>query len=140
VLVVDDEPAVRQVARRLLERGGYRAITVEDGQAAVNALHLHRHEVAAVLLDMNMPGMSGPVTFAALRAINTALPVVFCSGQSADGLVVELAMPGTAFIAKPYSQDELTGAIARLVHTAPARRSIPPVHRFRGGAPRDANA
>jgi PAS domain S-box-containing protein len=117
ILVVDDEPAVRQLGRRILERYGYRTLIAEDGRSAVEVFRAHAAEVAAVVLDLTMPGMDGRATFHALREISE-VPIVFSSGQSAAELTAQLATPDTLFIAKPYNLAELTRAIAQVLQTS----------------------
>jgi PAS domain S-box-containing protein len=117
ILVVDDEPAVRQLGRRILERYGYRTLSADDGRSAVEIFRTHAAEVAAVVLDLTMPGMDGRATFHALREISE-VPIVFSSGQSAAELTMQLAAPDTLFIAKPYNLAELTRAIAQVLQTS----------------------
>jgi PAS domain S-box-containing protein len=117
ILVVDDEPAVRQLGRRILERYGYRTLSAEDGRSAIEVFRAHAAEVAAVVLDLTMPSMDGRATFHALREISE-VPIVFSSGQSAAELAAQLAAPDTLFIAKPYNLAELTRAIARVLQTS----------------------
>jgi PAS domain S-box-containing protein len=117
ILVVDDEPAVRQLGRRILERYGYRTLVAEDGRSAVEVFRVHAAEIAAVVLDLTMPGMDGRATFYALREISD-VPIVFSSGQSVAELTVQLAAPDTLFIAKPYNLAELTRAVAQVLQVA----------------------
>ncbi|HET9222149.1 MAG TPA: GAF domain-containing protein, partial [Roseiflexaceae bacterium] len=117
ILVVDDEPAVRQLGRRILERYGYRTLSADDGRSAVEVFRAHAAEVAAVVLDLTMPGMDGRATFHALREISE-VPIVFSSGQSAAELAMQLTAPDTLFIAKPYNLAELTRAIAQVLQTS----------------------
>jgi CheY-like chemotaxis protein len=115
--VVDDEPAVLQLGRRILERYGYRTLIAEDGRSAVEVFRAHATEVAAVVLDLTMPGMDGRAAFHALREISD-VPIVFSSGQSPAELTAQLAAPDTLFIAKPYNLAELTRAIAQVLQTS----------------------
>ncbi len=114
ILMVDDEPAVRQLGRRILERYGYRTLIAEDGRSAVEVFRAHAAEVAAVVLDLTMPGMDGRATFYALREISD-VPIIFSSGQSAAELSAQLAAPDTLFIAKPYNMAELTRVVAQVL-------------------------
>jgi PAS domain S-box-containing protein len=79
VLVIDDERIVRRVAEVALGRAGYRVLLAESGDESLVVLRSHP-EVTSVLLDMNMPGMSGPETLARLNEIRPDLPVIVCSG------------------------------------------------------------
>jgi PAS domain S-box-containing protein len=117
ILVVDDEPAVRRLGQRILERYSYRTLAAEDGRSAVEVFRAHAAEVAAVVLDLTMPEMDGRATFYALREISD-VPIVFSSGQSAAELAAQLTAPDTLFIAKPYNLAELTRAVAQVLQLA----------------------
>ncbi len=119
VLVVDDEAAVRVVARAALEGAGYRVATADGGAAAVEWFARHHGVVAAVVLDMMMPGLDGPAVIARLRAADPAVPVLAVSGlrptgRDADALTAERV----AFLPKPYSDDDLLTAVAAVVRPA----------------------
>jgi PAS domain S-box-containing protein len=116
ILVVDDEPAVRRLGQRILERYGYRTLAAEDGRSAIDVFRSHA-EVAAVVLDLTMPGMDGRATFYALREISD-VPIVFSSGQSAAELATQLLAADTLFVAKPYNLAELTRAVAQALRAA----------------------
>src|SRR5438093_742448 len=77
ILVVDDEADIRTVIRMCLEGEGYRVKVAGDGRAALEAILAERP--AAVLLDLNMPRMSGWELFDELRAREIAVPVLFMS-------------------------------------------------------------
>src|SRR6185503_14775274 len=66
VLVVDDEETVRMVAKRALEHRGYRVVTAENGQQAIEILAAHP-EITAVVLDLAMPVMTGDQAAVHLR-------------------------------------------------------------------------
>lgn len=74
VLVVDDDPDLRRLLRQLLREAGYRVRLASHGLEAL--VQLQREPVALILLDLNMPGMSGWDCLAALRAVQHAVPVV----------------------------------------------------------------
>jgi CheY-like chemotaxis protein len=111
VLVVDDEPVVRQMAGRLLERLGYTALLAASGEEAVGIAAAYPD--AVVLLDLVMPGLDGRETFLALRKAVPSVRVVVSSGFSLDGRGQELLDLGAcAFLQKPYSLQQLSEAIA----------------------------
>jgi len=124
ILVVDDEPALRSFAEALLEDLGYSARLAEHGRAAVQALLQDPESVAAVLLDMTMPGLSPEETFRLMREIRPDLPVIILSGDL-ETVVRERFPPGTiaAFVQKPYTDEELQMALAETL----ARHSTTPV-------------
>jgi CheY-like chemotaxis protein len=114
ILVVDDEPALRDFAGALLEEMGYAALLAEHGRAAVQLLLQDPEAVAAVLLDMTMPGLSPEETFRLMREIRPGLPVIILSGDL-ESVVREHFPAGTisAFVQKPYTDEELQMALAQ---------------------------
>jgi len=112
VLVVEDEPAVRAVAQAALEAAGFGVVAAEDGRAALAAARERGEEIAAVLLDMSMPRMSGEETFRALRELRPELPVVLTSGYEAGDAVGRLSGDGAVrFVQKPWHPSELVAAV-----------------------------
>jgi len=113
VLVVDDEELVRDVACRALGSLGYRTLACADGAEALELYRRDWRKIDLVLLDMVMPRMNGPATFAAMRGINPEARVVVSSGYSLDGEAGELLERGAAgFIQKPYRIADLGRAVA----------------------------
>ncbi len=107
VLIVDDEPQIRGLGERLLERLGYRALTAADGREALQRLAA-RGDIALVLTDMVMPGMGGWDLVTALRNHGVVLPIIVMSGYS-DELVA--ALDEVHFLAKPFTAMELAVAV-----------------------------
>jgi signal transduction histidine kinase/CheY-like chemotaxis protein len=113
VLVVDDEPLLRQTARRVLESLGYDVLLATDGEHALQVFRAERARIDLVLLDLVMPKMDGQATFHALRTLSPGLRIVLCSGFSADSSWTSLlAYPNVAFVEKPYQRAELSIALA----------------------------
>ena len=108
VLVVDDEPMVREVTGAMLEELGYRCQLAASGSEAIRRLRADPADVDVVILDMTMPDMNGVEALAALRAVRPDLPVVLCSGYSeaevSDRTGGSLA---NAFLQKPFTTSEL---------------------------------
>ncbi len=116
VLVVDDEDMVRDLARLVLERRGYRVLTAADGEEALAQYGAHRGEIDVVLLDYSMPGLTGLQVYEALRKINPQVCVVFSSGYGLQGDATPLLAAGArAFVPKPYRPDELVQAIRQVL-------------------------
>ena len=105
VLVVDDEPAIRQVTQRLLEAFGYRVLSAVDGTEAVAIYARRSNEIAVVLTDMMMPVMDGPATIRELRKMNPAVRIIAASGLDASAHIVALGI--THFLPKPFATDRL---------------------------------
>jgi two-component system, cell cycle sensor histidine kinase and response regulator CckA len=114
VLIVDDEPSVLMITARLVERLGYRALTAENGAAAIVQLRDGQEPIDCVLIDLTMPDMSGDRVIAALRDIAPELPVVLMSGYSAEEMAVRVgASHTTYFLQKPFSSEMLRVTLAR---------------------------
>jgi PAS domain S-box-containing protein len=108
ILVVDDEPSVREITRTTLETFGYRVLTACEGAEAVALYVTHRDEVKAVLTDMMMPMMDGPATIRALMKINPQIPIIASSGHAESDRVAEAAKLGVkSFLPKPYTAEKL---------------------------------
>lgn len=104
ILIIDDEEGIRNVAARMLERLGFKAMICADGPAGIAWFGAHADETLCVLLDLTMPLMSGEATLRELRAISPAAPVVLMSGHG----LVELGqrfgqIQPTAFLQKPFN-------------------------------------
>jgi CheY-like chemotaxis protein len=116
VLLVDDEEAVRAVARSLLERLGFAVVAAEDGAQAVERLADDPGGFVLVLLDLTMPRMGGEAAFTRLRALAPDIPVLFMSGYDEDESSRRFAdRARTAFLAKPFGLEELRRKVAALL-------------------------
>jgi two-component system cell cycle sensor histidine kinase/response regulator CckA len=117
VLVVDDEAALREIAKETLESCDYRVLTAADGAEAV-ALFANRSEpVAAVVTDMNMPVMDGTMTVRAVRRIDPMVPIIVTSGREVQ-FPDEPGSPRIVVLLKPYSAVELLVALGGLLNPA----------------------
>ena len=112
ILVVDDDPDVREFLRESLESFGYRALLAESGEAALRMLDEVRPDLA--LVDFAMPGLSGAAVAEAARARHPGLPVVFATGY-ADTATLEAARAGAPVLRKPFAVAELETVLARFV-------------------------
>jgi CheY-like chemotaxis protein len=110
VLVVDDQPAVRRVARRILEKAGYRVLLAADGEEGLEVFRVHASEVRVVVSDVGMPRRSGTSMVQELRRLRPALPVIFTSGYASHELGSSVA---AAQLDKPYTAEALLNHVAR---------------------------
>jgi len=111
VLVVDDEPFVRSVARRILERAGHTVIVANDGQMALELARSTRLDLA--LVDATMPGMSGGDVLRALAALAPDLPLVLMSGYAREEVRDAAVSAAAGFLPKPFSPEDLREAVRR---------------------------
>jgi DNA-binding response OmpR family regulator len=110
VLVAEDEPGVREIARRILSRAGYTVVTVADGAAAIEAALAEPFDL--VLLDAVMPLATGREAQEKIAAARPEMAFLFASGHSKDILPPEmLAVRGVEMVDKPYHPDALLRAV-----------------------------
>jgi PAS domain S-box-containing protein len=114
VIIIDDEKDVASVIGGMLQSLGYKITIVDSGQKAIN-LFKKKMNFDVVVLDLNMPKMSGKETFEKLKKINPEIPVIISTGYSdRDMDVSQWRHPVDAFLQKPYPIEELSKTI-RLV-------------------------
>ena len=118
VLLVEDEPAVRQFARRALESSGYCVLAAADGAEAMASAVGHAGPIHVLVTDVVMPGMGGPELARRLSQQRPTLRVLFCSGYTDDASVREgVREAGTAFLQKPFSPEELIRKVREVLST-----------------------
>jgi CheY-like chemotaxis protein/anti-sigma regulatory factor (Ser/Thr protein kinase) len=115
VLIVDDEAAVRRALARGLTRHGFVISECDDGAAALTRIAA-TPELAAVILDLSMPGMSGAEVLRRIRAHDATLPVLILSGYVADPTALAGA---TAILGKPIHGAALVEALTQAIATRP---------------------
>lgn len=112
VLVVDDEPANREVVRSMLERAGYRVRLAADGDAGLATFREDPDAFRLALLDLTMPGKGGDETFRLIRRVRADLPVVVMSGYGPQEAMQRFSeAPGIAFLSKPFSLADLLASV-----------------------------
>jgi CheY-like chemotaxis protein len=116
ILVVDDEEVVRKTARVTLQRNGYRVVTAENGEAAVNLFESMAGEIELVVLDLTMPVMGGEAALEHLKRIDPEAKVLLSSGFSFAEVSVRFQGRGLAgFLQKPYTAAQLVEEVQRAV-------------------------
>jgi len=112
VLVIDDEPSVRDVARAILERAGFEVLVAASGREGLERFRACADRIVAVLLDMTMPDLAGEEVFAELRSIRPDVPVILSSGYNEQDATRRFAPAGLAgFIQKPYLPADLLSKV-----------------------------
>jgi CheY-like chemotaxis protein len=115
ILIVDDEPAVIDVARQLLTRRGYRVVARSNAREALALLRSRPDDIDLVITDLTMPGISGIELARELKSWRADLPVILCSGYDADARRGDGIRPADCLIKKPFNIKELDVAIRRLL-------------------------
>lgn len=120
VVVVDDDPSVRQSVHTLLKREGYRVSVYDSADAFLQNLEFHTPTV--LLTDVRMPGMSGVDLQARLKALGHDLPMVFVSGESRQEEIIAAMKHGAIdFLLKPFTAQAMLDALQRAMHMATER-------------------
>ncbi len=112
VLVVDDEPGIRDLLATILRRAGYRVLVAADGREAVTLYQPRASEIALVVTDLGMPEMGGAMLADVLLRINPAVKLLFISGAGPAG-PAETVPAGRPALPKPFTREEVLVAIRR---------------------------
>ena len=116
VLVADDDPAIRQMARRILEVGGYRVIAAIDGAEAVKIL-AGGAAIDLLMADLEMPNLAGEEMARQCRVTHPDLKILYVSGVIDRLLDARPVLwEGEAFLDKPFTPSGLLEAVSLLLH------------------------
>lgn len=114
ILVVDDDPDIREALRDYLEHDGYRVETVGAGEPAIERVRHTRY--GAVLLDVGLPDVDGLTVLRSLHEIEPSLPVViFTAFTSYENTVGSLSKGAFAYLTKPYNIEEIRAILRRAI-------------------------
>ena len=117
ILVVEDEPMLRDLARRALTRKGYDVVVVTDGASALRLLEGDTPRFDLVLTDVVMPKLNGKELADRVWSRFPGLPVLFMTGYSPqDVLKRGLVIAGASFIQKPFTPEGLVEAVERMLN------------------------
>jgi two-component system, cell cycle sensor histidine kinase and response regulator CckA len=116
ILFIDDEPAVRDVARAVMRRLNYKPLTATDGSDGLIQALLNRSELRAVITDVHMPHMDGIAFVRAFRKMQPGTPVMLASGRLEEEERAEFAANGVVHrLDKPFSAPQLAHALKALL-------------------------
>lgn len=114
ILIVDDEPAVVNVIKRMIEPLGYTTLSAPNGREAVELAKTYEGEIHLAILDMTMPVMDGAKAFPLLREARPEMKIIVISAYGLDRSSQALLDAGaSAFIPKPFRRAELAAGIRR---------------------------
>ncbi len=111
ILLVDDEPMIRNLGRRILQSYGYQVLLAEDGMQAVNLYRDERDRIDLVILDLTMPRLSGRDAYRQLLQIDPEVQVLFASGYSAEHITEREYGRILGFVSKPYRPEDLAHTV-----------------------------
>jgi PAS domain S-box-containing protein len=116
ILLVEDETAVRVLARRILEAAGYTVLPAANGGEALLILERFHDPVHLMMTDVVMPGMSGPELATRLSTLRPGMKVLYTSGYTDDEVVRRgILTDAVRFINKPYAVSELTRKVREVL-------------------------
>jgi PAS domain S-box-containing protein len=119
ILLVDNEAPIREITKTSLINYDYQVLTARDGIEAFSLYDCHQDEIDLVLMDIQMPSISGINAIRVLRQINPALKIIAVSGLASNRkLLEELGIKVQAFLGKPYTIHELLATI-QVVRSCP---------------------
>jgi CheY-like chemotaxis protein len=111
ILVIDDEEPVRETLRLMLERAGHEVRLAEDGPAGLGILEAAPAAVGLVLLDIGIPGMSGPETLRRMREMGITVPVIVITGYGERDALQSLPGGRYPILYKPFRPEALLRAV-----------------------------
>jgi two-component system, cell cycle sensor histidine kinase and response regulator CckA len=108
ILVAEDNDALREAAKEILESLGYQVIAAPDGETAVRVFEQASDSIDLVLLDVVMPHLNGPEAYAQMSAIKPGIPVIFTTGYASENTLLAVrSMDHRMILQKPYGSAHL---------------------------------
>ena len=126
ILIIDDDPDVRTALQLVLKRAGYQPLEAESGQAAIELMSQSDAAagVAAILCDLEMPGMDGPSVIAHLHARHPMIPIVVVSGAAPAKFLDATVQQGVGdWLRKPATNDMVLEKVRGAVHLYELRKA-----------------
>jgi len=115
ILLVDDEPYIREIGQKILTQFGYTVLSAESGEMALRIAAEHREQLQLVILDIIMPGMGGEQCLKRLAADFPALKVIIASGYSEIAPQQNTFRSELTFIHKPYNVGEMLRIVRKVL-------------------------
>jgi CheY-like chemotaxis protein len=116
ILIVEDNDAVRRIAREFLKIRGYTVIEARGAMEAIQIMMNRGDQIDLVITDVLMPGMKGRELVERLAELRSDLKVLYMSAYTEDAAInIGVLNPGTEFIEKPFSPDELAAKVRQVL-------------------------
>ena len=117
ILVVEDDDAVRRMTREFLKISGYTVLEARSGADAIQFMERREQPIDLVLTDVLMPGMKGRELVERLSKLRAGIKVLYMSAYTEDAAInIGVLSPGTAFIEKPFSPDDLANKVREVMN------------------------
>jgi DNA-binding NtrC family response regulator len=119
ILIADDDPYAQKALEALLSVEGFRVITAQDGQEALDIYKKEGGRIDVSVIDITMPRMTGLAVLKEIVAINPRAKVILCSGYTIEGSAEELMRAGAKlFIPKPYTIQTLAMGLRQVIESS----------------------
>jgi hypothetical protein len=116
ILVIDDEEAVRELTKTMLETYGYRVVTSQDGVQGIDRFKEYQNEIRLLLTDTEMPYLDGMGAIRAIKELKPDIPVIIASGSKGDTEQLRRTdIKHLRTLAKPYRLDQLLLAVGAAI-------------------------
>ena len=117
ILLIDDEPHIADVVVYVLEENGFKTATALSGEAGLRAFRAKRPDL--VVLDLNLPGISGLDLFQQIKKIDPAIPVIMLTAKAEEvDRVLGLEIGADDYVTKPFSPRELAARVRAVLRRA----------------------
>jgi CheY-like chemotaxis protein len=118
VLLVEDDPAVRQLTAEVLRHHGYRVLEADDGQKGADLGEAYAGQIDLLVADVVMPGLTGPQLAGRLNAARPEMKVLYVSGYTDEAFARHGVLePGLRLLMKPFTPDTLVAIVQELLGT-----------------------
>ena len=111
ILLVEDEPAVRTIAKRILSQRGYRVLEASDGAIALRVAAGHVGEIDLILTDIAMPNLGGRGLVEELQELSPGMRVLFMSGIPKSEVFPNVRSSKTPYLQKPFTTETLVSEV-----------------------------
>jgi CheY-like chemotaxis protein len=118
ILVVEDEPAVREITCRILDMYGYTVLAAESAEEGLRIFEEHEDDISLLLTDISMPGMNGRELAHRLGERHPGLKTIFISGYDAALLTADCHDPNCAYLQKPFTLESLARKVREVIDGA----------------------
>ena len=115
LLLIEDEPLVREAVEMSLEDSGYSCLTAADGHSGLKLIDDKLEQAQALITDVRMPGPDGWSLARRARELNPGMPVIYMTGDSAIDWPVR-GVPNSILLAKPFVNAQLTKAVTQALN------------------------
>jgi len=116
VLIVEDNNALRNLARKILHRYGYRVLDAKQGEDALRVTDEHKDSIHLMLTDVVMPGMSGRKLAELLKPLYPDMKIIYMSGYTDDSIVNHgVLAKGLEFLQKPFTPEDLASKVREVL-------------------------